>query len=132
LNRARAFDLHSKLVSLNYPAAFDNLGWMYINDKKDLNTAVGLFRKGVQLGDSDSMISIADLLEKGRIGPTSPDETRLKLLTRAADLGNPNAIRAVQVELEKEQIARQNKALEIERQRQAAEIFGQVLRQFAR
>jgi TPR repeat protein len=59
-NRQRALKIHEQLVAKGYPAAFDNLGSMYL-DRNDLPRAVGLFRRGIRAGDSDSMVSFAEL-----------------------------------------------------------------------
>jgi hypothetical protein len=95
-NRQRAFDIHQILVRAGYAAAFDNLGSLYLWDKKDLTAAVALFRKGTQLGDSDSMVTLAELIQSGQVMPANPAEYPLNLYKRAAELGNPNGARAAQ------------------------------------
>src|SRR5271156_3095153 len=82
-NRLKAFQIHQDLVSRGYAAACDNLGSMYIRDENDLGKAIALFRTGVQIGDSDSMISLADLLDKGLAEPASAQESAMELYKRA-------------------------------------------------
>src|SRR5262249_10287834 len=43
----RAFVILQKLVSQRYPAAFDNLGWIYYADQKNADAATASFRAGV-------------------------------------------------------------------------------------
>ena len=80
-NRQRALEIHQTLAKAGYPAAFDNLASLYLWDKKkDLATAVVLYRKGVDLDDSDSMISLADLVEKNQVMPQSQARLRLSCI----------------------------------------------------
>jgi hypothetical protein len=98
-DRARAFGLHEKLSRLQYPAAFDNLGSMYLNDRNDPATAVRYFVEGVRLEDPDSMVSLADMIEKNYYPVPNPVEVRLALFKKAAELGNSNAARALSAEM---------------------------------
>ncbi len=50
-NRQKALEIHQGLVKAGYAAAFDNLASLYYWDRKDLATAVALWRKGIDLGD---------------------------------------------------------------------------------
>ena len=50
-DRKRAFDILQELVRQRYPAAFDNLGWLYLTEKKDRGGAIALFKAGAQAGD---------------------------------------------------------------------------------
>jgi hypothetical protein len=127
-NRLRALGIHQSLVKAGYPAAFDNLASLYRWDRKDLATAVVLFRKGVELGDSDSMLSLADMIESGQVMPESPSETPLDLYKRAAELGNQNGIRAYQAELANAQQAQQQKIQQLQQQQMMLQIMGNVLR----
>jgi TPR repeat protein len=56
-DKKQAFEIFSRLVQANYPAAFDNLGGMYLYDQKDAATAITLFKRGSALDDADSMAS---------------------------------------------------------------------------
>jgi hypothetical protein len=53
-DRKKAFEIETALVHQRYPAAFDNLGWMYLYDKKDPAAAVQYFKMGSQLGDGEA------------------------------------------------------------------------------
>jgi hypothetical protein len=127
-NRQRALEIHQGLVKAGYPAAFDNLASLYYWDRKDLATAVALWRKGIDLGDSDSMLTLADLVEKNRVNPQGPSETPIELYKRAADLGNENGVRAYQTELANVQQIQQQKIQQIQQQQMMLQIMGTVLR----
>jgi hypothetical protein len=126
-NRQRAFELEQSLVRAGYAAAFDNLASIY-RDHGDINTAVVLFRKGVDLGDSDSMVSLGDLIGDGRVAPMGPQENQIELYKRAAELGNQNGARGYQAELAKAQQAQQQQIQQIQQQRVMLQIMGTVLR----
>ena len=98
-DRPRAFRIHQQLTGLGYPAAYDNLGWLYWRDLHDTETAVSMFRKGVKAGDPDAMVSLAEMIDKQYTFPTNPRETKLELYRRAAQLGHTGAAEAYQVEL---------------------------------
>jgi TPR repeat protein len=126
-NRQKAFVILKRLAASQYPAAFDNLGWLYLTlypaDVGYLN-AIPLFRAGVLLGDSDAMLSLAEMIIRGRYTPTSEDETVFALITRAAQLGNQSAqneLPQIQQEL---QIRQQNGVS----QQQVQQMFGVIVR----
>src|SRR5262249_45224125 len=127
-NRQKAFDIHQSLVRAGYAAAFDNLGSLYRWDKKDLASAVALFRRGTSLSDSDSMISLADLIESGQVMPQDPNEAPFQLYKRAAELGNESAARAYQDELAKGQEMQQRRVQQLQQQEMMMRFMGGVLR----
>ena|ERR1700722_3670931 len=127
-NRQKALEIHQRLVKAGYAAAFDNLASLYYWDRKDLATAVVLWRKGVDLGDSDSMLTLADLVEKGRVNPQGPNEAPIELYKRAADLGNENGVRAYQAELAKAQQIQQQQIQQLQQQQIMMQFMGTVLR----
>jgi tetratricopeptide (TPR) repeat protein len=131
IDRKRAFDIHQKLVGLRYPAAYDNLGTMYLLDRKNVSEAVRLFRMGTQLGDPDSMISLAERIGRGDAMPTSQNETKIALYGRAAALGNVDAVRALQVEQEKALRAEQQLENQQQQQRRMMQFFGGLLQNMA-
>jgi hypothetical protein len=94
---ARGQAMQDKLVKLDYPAAFDNAGSLLLNEKycrqHCINEAVKLFRKGVALGDPDSMMSLADQIGNGQASGDRGD--MISLYQRAAKLGHPRAKRAL-------------------------------------
>ncbi len=126
-NRQRAMGIEQVLVAKGYAAAFDNLASMY-RDRNDLGTAVPLFRKGIDLGNSDSMVSLADLLDDQRVVPQSPDETALALYKRAADLGNQNGVRGYQALIAKAQETQQQQLQQLQNRRLMLQFLGGVLR----
>jgi TPR repeat protein len=119
IDRKRALQIHQELVARGYPAAFDNLGWLYFTERRDPAQAVALFRRGVQAGDSDSMVSLAEMIDRGYTTPAHPSEEKLQLYRRAANLGNAVAARAYQAEIAKQQ--------QLEQQRRMMETFGRVI-----
>jgi TPR repeat protein len=131
VDKKRAFQIHRELVDRRYPAAFDNLGWLYW-DRDNPAQAVALFRGGVQAGDSDSMLSLAEMIERGHTVPANPSEQKLALYHRAADLGNAVAMRAYQDEIAKEGAAQQQRIFQIEQQRRVMHIFGAVIQNIPR
>jgi TPR repeat protein len=127
-NRQSALEIHQSLVKAGYPAAFDNLGSLYRWDRKDLATAAALFRKGAELGDSDSMLSLADMIENNQVIPQGPNETPLELYKRAAELGNQDGVRAYQTELANAQQMQQQRVQQLQQQQMMLQIMGNVLR----
>src|SRR6201997_1535747 len=97
-DRKQAFEILSRFVQANYAAAFDNLGGIYLWDRKDASTAIALFKRGSALDDADSMTSLVDLIDKGLIPTPNPEQTKLALLHRAAELGHAGAQRAYEAE----------------------------------
>ena len=51
IDRNKALQIHQELVARGYPAAFDNLGWLYFTERSDPAKAAALFRRGVLTGD---------------------------------------------------------------------------------
>ena len=96
-DRKRAFAILQKLTSIKYPAAYDNIGWIYLTDQNNPQEAVNYFRKGVELNDSDSMVSLAAMYDRNHTAPRGPGETKLALYHRAAQLGNNSAVGAEQL-----------------------------------
>jgi hypothetical protein len=92
---ARGQAMQDRLVKLNYPAAFDNAGSLLLRNRgckqHCVNEAVKLFKKGADLGDPDSMMSLADLIHNGQA-----TGNMIALYQRAAKLGHPRAIRALE------------------------------------
>src|SRR5438067_11722462 len=74
-----------KVVAQKYPAAFHNLGSMYLLDKNNLQRAVSLFRQGIKLRDADSMLSFANLVERNLVAPANESEVPIELRRRAAE-----------------------------------------------
>jgi hypothetical protein len=124
-DRKRAFALLQKLVSTSYPAAFDNIGWIVL--AANPQEAVNYFRTGVDLGDSDSMLSLAEMIDRNYTFPRGPRETKLALYHRAAQLGNKTAANAEQVELQKLGQAEVNRDLQIQQGKIAGEVFKTII-----
>jgi signal transduction histidine kinase len=100
-DRKKAFEIESTLVHQRYPAAFDNLGWMYLYDKKDPASAVQYFKMGSQLGDGDSMVSLAEMIDRQYFNPPNPYDMKLALWRKAAELGHAGAAKALELEAAK-------------------------------
>jgi len=125
-DKKKAFELFTALTNSGYAAAFDNLGGMYA-DKNELGTATKLFQTGSKLGDADSMVSLAGLIEKGYLTPPDALNQRLALLKRAAELGHAGAQRAFAVEYQKAQTAQQQQIMQQQVQQQMLQLFGAVI-----
>lgn len=120
-DKKKAFELLVTLVKASYPAAFDNLGGMYLG--RDNDKALQIFLRGSELDDADSMVSLADLIDKGIYMPPNPMTTKLNLLKRAAELGHAGAQRGFPLELQKVQ----QMQVQQENQRQMLNFFGHVV-----
>ena len=132
IDRNKALQIHQELVARGYPAAFDNLGWLYFTERSDPAKAAALFRRGVLTGDLDSMVSLAEMIERGHAIPANPSEEKLQLYSRAAKLGNAGAARAYQAEIAKARATQQERMLQLEHQRRAMQFFGTVMRNIPR
>ena len=88
----KAFPLYKDLVEKQYPAAFDNYGWVLLKrgNYKNYAAAERYFRMGAQLGNADAMQTLAELMQKGKIRARYHGES-IELMKRAAELGNPDA-----------------------------------------
>lgn len=87
---------------------------------------------GTQLGDPGSMLSLADMIDKGHATPTSQSETKIALYGRAAALGDVDAVRALQIEQKKERRAEQQLAVQQQQQQMMMQLFGAVLQNVGR
>jgi hypothetical protein len=91
----RGQSMQDRLVKKGYPAAFDNAGSLLLHERgcrqHCVNEAVKLFKRGAALGDPDSMMSWADQINNGQ---ATGDV--IALYQRAAKLGHPRAIRALE------------------------------------
>jgi TPR repeat protein len=131
-DRRRAFDIHRRLAALNYPAAYDNLGWLYYSEFGNPSEAVAQFVAGTRLEDPDSMVSLGEMVDRGHFTPANPNEAKLFLFKRAAELGHPNAARAYELEIALVEESRQREANKQEMQRQMLQFFATVLGGIAR
>jgi hypothetical protein len=120
-DKKKAFDLLMPLVRAEYPAAFDNLATFYLGKNND--RALQILLRGGDLDDADSMVSLADMIDKGTYAPDNPLAMKLSLLKRAADLGHAGAQRGYPLEVQK---ARQLQS-DQETQRQMLNMFGQIV-----
>jgi tetratricopeptide (TPR) repeat protein len=116
INRQKAFEIQKRVASQQYPAAFDNLGWLYFTDQRNSGEAINQFLRGMQLNDPDSMVSLADMIDRHVYTPSNASDLKLSFLKRAADLGHQGAMRAYNIELEKIQAAQTQKLNEQEMQ----------------
>ena len=126
-DRQRALDILQELVRQQYPAAFDNLGWLYYTERKDPGRAIALFKAGTQVGDSDSMLSLAEMIGRNHLIVANPVQEKMVLYQRAAQLGNKTAITAYQVELAKVQNAEQVRVQQLQQQQMMLHAMRNVL-----
>ena len=87
----KAFEIYNKLAHLGYPVAYDNLGWLEIKLHKNFGEAIKDFEAGSQLQDPDSIVSLAEMIDKGYVPTDRPQELKCQLLRSAADLGHQGA-----------------------------------------
>lgn len=126
-DRPRAFQIHQELTARRYPAAYDNLGWMFYQDRKDPNQAIAMFRAGIQAGDADSLVSLADMIDRGHVVPNSPAETKIELCRRAADFGHAAAAHCYQQEVAKEEQAAKDRETQLIQQQMMLQIMGTAI-----
>ena len=79
------------LMREQYPAAFDNAARIQIKPFKNYGEAIRFAKSGTRLNDPDSMVTLAELIEKNYYQPQSQDESRISLLSHAAMLGHKGA-----------------------------------------
>jgi len=122
-DRRRALEILQRIANAGYPASFDNLGWLYYSDLNNPAQAVQYFLQGVRLGDSDAMISLAEMIGRGHFLVSNPLQARIALYKKAAELGNATAARALEIEIAKSQ----QRLSEAEQQRMMVELFRQFM-----
>jgi TPR repeat protein len=82
----------------NYPAAYDNLGSLYLDGRAgetNYSIAARAFRSGAELGDPDAMVSLAKMYVQG-LGVLKSDEEANRWYERAASFGHPDAVQFVE------------------------------------
>jgi hypothetical protein len=112
----------AKLGNLQHPAAYDNAGGILYH-KKNYSAAVAQFQLGVQHGDADSMVSLAEMVKQGR----APGNYML-LLEEAARRGHEGAQQTLQQEQQRQVELQQQQQAQFDQQRRAVEILGGILR----
>jgi TPR repeat protein len=127
IDRTKAFELLKKVATRRYPAAFDNLGWLYMTVGKNRDEAVRQFRLGEQLGDPDSMVSLAEMIDQQGYLPADPLGEKIRLYRAAAELGHPAAQRALEIEMQNFQQRQQQLQTQQQIQQQMLGIFGAAL-----
>ena len=90
------------------------------------------FRLGAQLGDPDSMVSLAEMIDRGFATPQSQGETKIELLERAAALGSSDAAQRLQNEREEATRAEQDLTRQQEQQRLMLQMFGTFMQNIRR
>lgn len=122
-----AIPIYRQLISQNYPAAYDNLGNIYIR-KRDLKNAIIVLKAGVAANDPDSMVTLSSLIENGYLPVTNPVAAKFALLEQAAQLGHSGAKIAVDQKRIELQESQQQRAFQQQEQQMMLDIFGTILR----
>lgn len=89
IDKQKSFELQKKVAAQRYPSSFDNLGWLYIVIYKDYGEGVRQFKIGSDLGDPDSMVSLAEMIDRGYYLSRDSITEKMELYRRAKDLGHP-------------------------------------------
>jgi len=110
----------------NFGPAFDNLGSLLLN-RKDYSGAIAVFKDGARLDDPDSMVSLADLIQRGYVHVGNPEAARFALLSRAAQLGHQGAQRAVEEQKLVLKQKQQEQEFQGEQQQMMLNLFGNIL-----
>lgn len=90
----KSVSLLKHLIAKKYPAAFDNYGWSLLDQRAghpNYEGAAASFRMGVDLGDPESMDSLANLLSRGLVQPTRQTDEPNYLISMAAAKGHAGA-----------------------------------------
>jgi hypothetical protein len=125
----KAIAIYRHLTRQKYPAAFDNLGSLLLQrkDKNSRAEAIAVFQNGVQFGDPDAMVTLADLINRGIVPVPNPVATRYALLARAAELGHKGAKLAVeQMDIEF-QAQQRERASQQQQQQIILDLMGTIL-----
>jgi hypothetical protein len=86
--------MYKQIIRQNYPAAYDNLASFYLR-KRDFAAAIPVLKAGIKANDPDSMVTFAELVERGYAPVQNPAAAKIALLQRAAQLGHQGARRAM-------------------------------------
>lgn len=127
----KSIPLYRQLIRQNYPAAYDNLGNIYIR-KRDMRTAISVLKSGVKANDPDSMVTLADLVGRGYLPVQNQVAAKYALLERAAQLGHAGAQLAVEQQKVELQQGQQERAFQQQEQQMMLDMFGTILRGVAR
>ncbi len=123
----KALELHMQLVQEGYLASYDNAGSILIGTYKNVPKAIKYFKEGAQRGDPDSMLSLADLIDKHIVPENNPVAARYALLSRAAQLGHAGAQRFLDQErVEFQQLQRQRE-FQQQQQQLMLQMFGTIM-----
>jgi hypothetical protein len=125
----KAIVIYRRLTRQKYPAAFDNLGSLLLQrrDKNSRAEAIAVFQKGIRLGDPDSMVTLADLINRGNVPVPNPVATRYALLSRAAELGHEGAKLAVEQMDAEFQAQQRERASQQQQQQIILDLMGTIL-----
>ncbi|WP_156380665.1 sel1 repeat family protein [Pseudolabrys sp. Root1462] len=123
-DRPRAASILERLVREGYPAAYDNLGWLYLTERKNPQMAMRLFQEGMARGDSDSIVSLVEMIDRGHLQVANPAAEKAKLLCRAAQLGHQAAQLSCQTALAEAQRAEQERQQQLQAQQMMLQIMG--------
>jgi TPR repeat protein len=127
----KAIELHTQLVHDGYLASYDNAGSLLISAYKNIPEAIKYFKEGARRGDPDSMVSLADLIDRHYVPENDPVAARFVLLSRAAQLGHPGAQLAVERERIKFQQVQQQREFQQQQGQLMMQMFGTVLQRLA-
>jgi TPR repeat protein len=125
-NPDAALERQLKLEHLQYGAAYDNAGSIFVR-KGNYAAAATQFKLGVEYGDPDAMVSLAEMIKKGRA-----DGNYIALYQRAANMGHQGAQETLEQEQQQQLELQQQTAAQMEKQRRAMEILGTILQNFRR
>lgn len=122
----QAIAIYRQLTRQKYPAAYDNLANLLLR-KQNIAGAIAVVKEGAQLDDPDSLVTLADLVEKGHVQVADPQAFKFALLSRAARQGHQGAQLAVEQERIKIEQNQQQQALQEQQQQMMLNMFGTIL-----
>lgn len=131
-DRPRAFGILQQLAQNQYAAAFDNLGWLYLTERKDSVKAIQLFKTGMSLGDADAMVSLVEMIDRGHLSVDNPTAEKANLLCRAGQLGHQSAALSCQTAIASARQEEQNRIQQLQAQQMMLQFMGGVINNIPR
>ncbi len=122
----QAIAIYRQLTRQKYAAAYDNLANLLLR-KQNIAGAIAVVKEGAQLDDPDSLVTLAELVEKGHVQVADPQAFKFALLSRAARQGHQGAQIAVEQERIKLEQNQQQQALQQQQQQMMLNMFGTIL-----
>ncbi|TLG79116.1 hypothetical protein [Methylocystis sp. B8] len=127
----KAIPIYRQLIRERYAAAYDNLANILLR-RRDMRSAIAVLKGGVEAEDPDSMVTLAELIERGYLPVRNPEGAKYALLGRAARLGHAGAQLAIEQLKSERQNIQQRAFQQQQEQQMMLDVFGTILRSIPR